>query len=284
MEFTDDALQLISDYAKRTEDEIRNLPINLKPEYLNTVIFNVKHHVGFYSVKNAMKRGSTKVEVIDVKSALKSFGEPEKFVKSRFRSVKACLTSQRNFLDGLETMKGGLKNVETPMVLDAGCGWGRLSKLLKDHCAKSADVVGVDVDKLSLQYGRFVNRDATFIHAVIEKLPLKDQVFDAVMAGWVLHEVKSAKGREKAVKEFCRVLKPKGMLYIGEAFAKLRIISAITFILQHLTRKVEWIPKREDIEKSLEESGFKIVSIKKDRSHLRGLFISHTLIAEKSKE
>lgn len=280
MEFTDEAQRLISDYARGIENEIRNLSVNLNSEYLSMIVFDVKHYVSFFSVKNAMKRGSIKVEVTDVKSALKEFGDPKKLVKSHFKNAEKCLTSQRITLDDLEIIKEVLKDVEMPMVLDAGCGWGRLSKKLKDYCIRNLNIVGVDVDKPSLQYGRLVEGTAVFIRAAIENLPLRDQVFNMVVAGGVIHEVKSTKGREKAIKEFYRVLRPKGVLYIVDVFTN-RIVSALTFILQHLTHKVEWIPKKEGIERLLMESGFEPISIRKGSSLLCGLVTVHTIIVKK---
>lgn len=280
LEFSDEALRLASDYAKGVETEVRNFAVDLKPEYVRMLILDIENDVKFLALKMAMKRGSQRVEVVDVGEVFKKFGKPEEFVKSHIGKAQNCMDSQRRTLSSLETIREKLEKIETPMVLDAGCRWGRVSKKLKDFTDGNLRIVGVDLDKLSLQYGKTINRTAVFLRSDIQALPFRNQVFDAVLCSGVIHEVKSPRGRRKAVQEFSRVLSPKGLLSLVDAFTKLRIISAVTFVFQHATRNVEWIPKKEAIEKTLRESGLEIISsIEGSISYMGGTIVPYTIVA-----
>jgi len=282
LEFTDEALRLASNYARDVETEIRNSSVNLKPEYIKMLVFDIENDVRFFALKEATKRRSQRVEAVDVREVLKKFGKPEEFVKSHLGKAENCVDSQRITLSNLETMKEKLEKIQTPIVLDAGCRWGRVSKRLEDFCGKDLQIVGADLDKLSLQYGKTVNRTPVFLCSDIQALPFKNQVFDIVLCSGVIHEVKNMKGRRKAVKELSRVLSTKGSLYIVDAFAKFQTISALTFVFQHVIHDVEWIPKKETIEKMLRENGLEIMSIEGSGSYLSGTIASYTVVATRA--
>jgi ubiquinone/menaquinone biosynthesis C-methylase UbiE len=282
LEFTDEALRLTSNYAKDVETEIRNLSVNLKPEYIKMLVFDIENDVRFFTLKEATKRRSERVEAVDVREALKKFGKPEEFVKSHLGKARNCADSQRITLSSLQTMKDKLEKIQAPIVLDAGCRWGRVSERLKNFCTKDLQIVGADLDKLSLQYGKIVDRSPVFLRSDIQALPFRDQVFDIVLCSGVIHEVKDMKGRRKAVGELSRVLSIKGSLYLVDAFAKFRIISALTFVFQHVIHDVEWIPKKETIEKMLRENRLEITSIKGSGSYLNGTIASYTLVATRA--
>jgi ubiquinone/menaquinone biosynthesis C-methylase UbiE len=216
------------------------------------LVFDVENDVRFFALKKAAERKTQRVEAVDVEDALKKFGKPEEFIRSHMEKAENCVNSQRITLGTLEAMKEKLEQAQTPIVLDAGCRWGRVSKKL-DFYAKGLQIVGVDLDKLSLQYGKTVNRTAVFLRSDIQALPFKNQVFNIILCSGVIHEVKNVKGRRKAIKELSRVLDIKGSLYLIDAFAKFRMISALTFVFQHLIHTVEWVPKKEAIEKMLKE-------------------------------
>jgi ubiquinone/menaquinone biosynthesis C-methylase UbiE len=281
LEFSNESLKLTSNYAKDIESKIRNFAVNLRPEYIKMLVFDVENDVRFFALKEATKRRSQRVEEVDVREALKRFGKPEEFIRSHIRKAENCVDSQRITLGTLEAIREKLEQAETPMVLDAGCRWGRVSKKL-DFCARGLQIVGVDLDKLSLQYGKTVNRTAIFLCSDIQALPFKDEVFNIILCSGVIHEVKNMNGRRKAAKELSRVLSIKGSLYIVDAFAKLRIISAITFVFQHVVHAVEWIPKKEAIEKLLRENGLEVTTIKGGSSCLRGAIAPYTLVATRT--
>jgi SAM-dependent methyltransferase len=282
LRFNDEGLRLISDYVEDVETEIRKISVNVEPEYMKMLAFDIENYVKFFGVKEATKHRSTKVEAADVMKALKRFGKPKEFVKSQFRNEEAFLNSQKIALSNLKAIGEKLKEIEAPRVLDAGCGWGRVSKKLQDYTrVKDLEIIGIDLNKLSLQYGKTVNKDAAFFRSDIQAPPFENQVFDIILSSGVIHEVKSMKGRSKAIKEFSRILKPNGVLYIIDAFTESCILSAFTFIMQHIIHNVEWIPKKEAIEKMLKEAKLKTFRVEKGSFHLLGMVTSYTIAAIK---
>jgi len=282
LEFSDEASQLASDYAKGVEAEVRSLAVYPKAEYVKMLAFDIENDVKFFALKIATKRGLQRVEAAEVREVFKKFGEPREFVKSHIGKAQNYMDSQRNTLGNLETMKEKLQKLETPIVLDAGCRWGRASKRLKDFCHDDLERVGVDLDKLSLLYGKIMDRNAVFVRSDIQALPFKNQVFDLVLCSGVIHEVKDAKGRHKAIEEVSQALKPEGSFYLVDAFAKLQIVSAFTFLLQHVSHEIEWIPKKGAIEGMLRKSGLRVVSVQGSGSSLGGAIALYTIVASKA--
>ncbi len=112
-------------------------------------------------------------------------------------------------------------------VLDVGCGRG----LLLIGCAKrventGAKVVGIDIWRTADQTGN--SPEATKRNAeregVAEKidvttgdarqLPFPNEAFDLVVSSWALHNIRDNIGRDAALAEICRVLKPGGQVAI----------------------------------------------------------------------
>jgi SAM-dependent methyltransferase len=106
-------------------------------------------------------------------------------------------------------------------VLDVGCGHG----LLLLGAAKrltTGKAVGVDLWQQEDQGGN--HPDATWENARLEgvadrvenrdgdarKLPFADASFDVVVSSYALHNIYDAAGRQQAVREIVRVLKPGG--------------------------------------------------------------------------
>lgn len=109
-------------------------------------------------------------------------------------------------------------------VLDAGCGLG----LALIGCAKqltTGQAVGIDLWAAHLSDN---NPDAARANAVAEgvadrvevetgdlrKLPFADASFDAIISMTVIHNIPSREGRDQALGELIRVLKPGGRIVI----------------------------------------------------------------------
>ncbi|MEW6295024.1 MAG: class I SAM-dependent methyltransferase [Candidatus Diapherotrites archaeon] len=101
----------------------------------------------------------------------------------------------------------GKKNL---MILDAGCGTGILAKEL----SATVKVMGLDLSMRALLYCRKRGL-RNLVNAPIEKLPFKNNSFDAVLSLDVLCH-KWVESDLKALKEFNRVLKKKGIIIINE--------------------------------------------------------------------
>ena len=113
------------------------------------------------------------------------------------------------------------------MVLDVGCGHG----LMLIGAAKrltSGKVVGIDLWQKEDQSNN--SREATLQNVRLEnvaervklldgdarKLPFADDSFDVVLSSWALHNIYERDGRDTAVREIVRVLKPGGRLVIAD--------------------------------------------------------------------
>lgn len=100
---------------------------------------------------------------------------------------------------------------ETPKILDAGCGAGRLAAHLADQ---GCDVTGAD---LSAEMIRAARRDHPGLHfdvADIAELPYPDASFDGVVAWYsLIHTPLSA--LPGVVAELARVLVPGGVLLVA---------------------------------------------------------------------
>jgi ubiquinone/menaquinone biosynthesis C-methylase UbiE len=123
-------------------------------------------------------------------------------------------------------------------VLDAGCGHGLFLLGAAKHLC-SGRVIGIDLWSARDQAAN--HPEATWRNAELEdvtglvelatgdvrRLPFADESFDVVLSSWVLHNIRTAEGREQAVRETARVLKPGGrvvILDIGHTQAYARVL------------------------------------------------------------
>jgi len=114
-------------------------------------------------------------------------------------------------------------------VLDAGCGRGLMLIGAAKRLSKAGKATGCDIWTTDLsgnnQGAVSVNAKAEGVAdkvkidtADIRKLPYPEATFDVVLSSLVIHNIKGPEGRELAVKELWRVLKPGGTLVIADIF------------------------------------------------------------------
>ncbi len=117
-----------------------------------------------------------------------------------------------SFLDSLEgtALNMILKCVEGKKVLDLGCGTGRGIKHLYDF--KAAEVCGVDVSEKMLAIAKKKFKKTEFVLADSEKLPFKDESFDAVTALFLIVHLGDLR---KTFDEAYRVLKKGGIFILS---------------------------------------------------------------------
>ena len=96
-------------------------------------------------------------------------------------------------------------------ILDTGCGTGGTMIYLQKAGFKN--VVGVDKSPEALKYCRKRKLDRVKL-ASVDALPFKKNTFDAIICLDVLYH-KGVQSK-KALSEFKRVLKPKGLVYLQE--------------------------------------------------------------------
>lgn len=110
-------------------------------------------------------------------------------------------------------------------ILDLGCGRGAVLLMAAQHLT-TGRAVGVDLWRTVDQSGNSV--EATQRNAIAEgvadrvelhtgdmtELPLEDNRFDLVLSSLAIHNISGRAGREKAISEAVRVLRPGGRLLI----------------------------------------------------------------------
>lgn len=112
-------------------------------------------------------------------------------------------------------------------ILDMGCGRGAVLLMAAQHLT-TGRAVGVDLWRSVDQSGNAV--EATRRNAVAEgvadrvelhtgdmtALPFEDSSFDVVVSSLAIHNISGSAGREKAINEAVRVLRPGGRLMIAD--------------------------------------------------------------------
>src|SRR5262245_62949698 len=115
-------------------------------------------------------------------------------------------------------------------ILDMGCGRGAIL-LLAAQRLTTGRAVGVDLWRKGDQSGN--SAEVTMSNAVVEgvadrvelhtadmaALPFEDESFDVIVSNLAVHNIKGRVGREKAIEEAVRVLRPGGRLMIADIFA-----------------------------------------------------------------
>ncbi len=143
--------------------------------------------------------------ILDKKRLREEFNAQEKSVENYggINTNKAVTMSWKSWKRKLIVDKKGL-------ILDNGCGTGRLSLLIPKDCI----VIGSDVSLDMLREAK--KRLKYLVRAQAEKLPFKDKTFDVVYTDSVLHHLQNP---ENGAKEIFRVLKDDGIAVVSETHA-----------------------------------------------------------------
>lgn len=104
-------------------------------------------------------------------------------------------------LEALQEIKG--------RVLDVGCGAGAMTIALKRE-RPDLEIIGIDKSREGIKIAKDKKSQVKFLVGDINKLPFKDQTFDAVVCHHVLEHLEEPK---KPIKEINRVLKKRGIFY-----------------------------------------------------------------------
>jgi ubiquinone/menaquinone biosynthesis C-methylase UbiE len=97
------------------------------------------------------------------------------------------------------------------LILDAGCAYSKNTELL---IKKGFKVIGIDLSEKLLKYARKSLPQVQFLQMDIRDLKFADNAFDGIWCHAVLLHLKKDDLR-KTLKEFYRVLKEKGILYVS---------------------------------------------------------------------
>lgn len=140
------------------------------------------------------------------------------------------------------------------LILDAGCGWGRDSKILSGKFK----VIGIDLSRGLLKYARKYAPKAKFLYGDILKTDFDGETFDGIWSNVVLIHLE----REDiipALKEFYRILKKGGVGYVSVKEGKGKEYKSED-MSGGSPRFYTWFSQNE-IKKYLEKAGFEIIDI-----------------------
>ena len=132
-------------------------------------------------------------------------------------------------------------------ILDAGCGTGLLTKRLE----KFGDVTSVDINPEAIRFCK--KRGVKVIKASINELPFEDNSFDIVTSIDVLYH--KGVNDKLAIKEFYRVIKPKGFLILR--------VAANNWLSSEHDQKVHTRHRysKTEIGEKLEGAGFRVAKL-----------------------
>lgn len=121
------------------------------------------------------------------------------------------------------------------VILDLGCGTGRFSGLLAEHC--HARVIGVDPSSKMLSIARENAGDAaiSYLEGCAESIPVGDEECDAAFLSMVVHHVDDF---PRCCRELRRVLRPLGRAIVRNAFRD-RLSSVRSFEFWPTARALE---------------------------------------------
>lgn len=104
-------------------------------------------------------------------------------------------------------------DVSNKRVLDVGTGIGRWARWYSRYAGNQ--VVGVDAEPNRLASALSADRRITYLQMPVDNLAFPDETFDIVHCVAVLQHVHD-EVKQRAIAEFCRVLKPGGSMILCE--------------------------------------------------------------------
>jgi len=136
-----------------------------------------------------------------IKKTIETYDKIAKEYANKFKSIEPIK----------HLLKFFVKNIEGKRILDAGCGHGRDCKYFSEL---GFEVYGIDLSEKLLEIAKKNAPEAKFFKMDMRKLEFPDEFFDGIWCcASFLHIPK--KDAEKTLREFYRVLKKNGILFIA---------------------------------------------------------------------
>jgi ubiquinone/menaquinone biosynthesis C-methylase UbiE len=144
-------------------------------------------------------------------------------------------------------------------VLDAGCGGGRDTNLLKD---RGVNATGIDLSHGLIDVARQKYPSINFVEGNFLNLPFEEKTFDGVWAHASLLHLETREDVESVLREFFRVLKQGGILHIFvKAQTGAEKTAVVTDTLSKHDRFFQYFTE-DEISSLLRASGFKNIEIR----------------------
>lgn len=151
-----------------------------------------------------------------------------------------------------------IRELNPKSILDVGCGTGIVLSYFKD---KGIELYGLDIsEKMIEEARRNLGEGVQLKVGDSESMPWEDNSFDIILCNASFHHYPNPK---TALSEMNRLLKPNGTLIIGDPAAPVIIRQLINGCLKYSDGGDFKIYNRREIEKLLEETGFKPYNYKK---------------------
>lgn len=254
-----EAQQIIRDYVVAVDEKLDELGFVLEDLDRRELLFDVENSVRLFSMVLARRRGSMVVEAVDAKKAVRH-ANPTMLVKHALGTPEQYKLMRKISEENFKIFREHLESLDSPRILDAGCGWGRQIISYRRRGLRG-EFFGVDVSKASVHYGKTVDPHINFIVADIQHLPFKDQCLDAVICLAVVTEIGHNKGTENSIREFSRVLKSKGLLELADSFTEnvlmTKMLNVITRLFRIFLHEIGHFCHFNRVGELLEENGFK---------------------------
>ena len=142
-------------------------------------------------------------------------------------------------------------------VADIGCGGGRYSRYVKE---KGMFIIAVD--KYANMASSLAEDNITFIQGCIDRLPIQDSMFDAILSIGVIHNAVTIEEYENAISEMYRILKKNGQIILS-VFTNDVITEDLTFVgksrYEINGRQPMILLSKEEINNLFIKHGFKII-------------------------
>ncbi len=162
--------------------------------------------------------------------------------------MQLILLKKLNVVDTIGKSKV-ISEIKEPVCLDIGCGTGRAAIKIAKELKNGGHLYGIDIyEKFAISGNALhtvqnnariedVQDKTTFQYGSATEIPFEDNKFDIINISSVLHEIHSSEGKEKAMQEIYRVLKPGGYAYISEwnrnSFGLISTLGLLCFVFKN---------------------------------------------------
>jgi ubiquinone/menaquinone biosynthesis C-methylase UbiE len=150
----------------------------------------------------------------------------------------------------------GLRRAAHERVLDVGCGTGLLAARIGRELPE-ADVVGCDFSRGMLARATENASRASLVQGSASALPFRDASFDAIVSTEAFHWFPD---QDAALREFLRLLVPKGRLFVSLINPPLESMSRAGRRLSRLAGEPARWPTKRRMRSCVEEAGFRVES------------------------